>query len=248
MNPFVGSTKFCDWETGFLNYGYRYYDPNAGRCNNRDFVLERGGVNLYALLGNNGINQLDLLGLTIVTKEELQSFRDAIETGLEKVTDAQVSWVESKKQKGRWVLCTDKSGNGAVWNDLDSAIKGFKDYKIIRSTQTGNAYGEIGGIFGREVQINENIAVDLPVEDGVDASGNPNYRMERAAFEIVLWHELIGHCVKGLDHPSEPWNTYSYHTHVPLPANWGKTDPAIVIENMARIKLRLDKRRPQYYD
>ncbi len=35
-NPFTFSTKFCDWETGFLYYGYRYYDPSIGRWLNRD--------------------------------------------------------------------------------------------------------------------------------------------------------------------------------------------------------------------
>jgi RHS repeat-associated protein len=35
-NPFRFSTKFQDDETGFLYYGYRFYDPSTGRWPNRD--------------------------------------------------------------------------------------------------------------------------------------------------------------------------------------------------------------------
>jgi len=44
-------------------YGYRYYDPLSGRWPSRDPIGERGGVNLYGFVGNDGINSLDLLGL-----------------------------------------------------------------------------------------------------------------------------------------------------------------------------------------
>lgn len=30
-NPFRLSTKYQDDQTGFLYYGYRYYDPSTGR-------------------------------------------------------------------------------------------------------------------------------------------------------------------------------------------------------------------------
>jgi integrase/recombinase XerD len=45
-------------------YGYRYYDPVTGRWPSRDPIGERGGVNLYAMLQNDGINRLDILGLS----------------------------------------------------------------------------------------------------------------------------------------------------------------------------------------
>ena len=64
VNPFVGSTKFCDWETGLLYYGYRYYDPDTGRWPNRDPMGEEGGLNLYGYVGNNPVNEIDPLGLT----------------------------------------------------------------------------------------------------------------------------------------------------------------------------------------
>lgn len=63
INPFVGSTKFCDWETGFLYYGYRYYDPDTGRWLSRDPIGERGGANLYLAVANSPVSHIDLLGL-----------------------------------------------------------------------------------------------------------------------------------------------------------------------------------------
>ena len=37
INPFLFSTKFYDWETGFYYFGYRYYDPVTGRWLSRIF-------------------------------------------------------------------------------------------------------------------------------------------------------------------------------------------------------------------
>jgi RHS repeat-associated protein len=45
------------------DYGYRYYHPDLGRWPSRDPIAERGGVNLYGFVGNDGINRLDILGL-----------------------------------------------------------------------------------------------------------------------------------------------------------------------------------------
>jgi hypothetical protein len=44
------------------DYGYRYYDPATGRWPSRDPIGERGGLNLYGFVGNDGVNQWDLLG------------------------------------------------------------------------------------------------------------------------------------------------------------------------------------------
>jgi hypothetical protein len=46
---------------GVPDYGYRYYDPLTGRWPSRDPIGEKGGVNLYGFLGNDGINWWDYL-------------------------------------------------------------------------------------------------------------------------------------------------------------------------------------------
>ena len=57
------STKPRDTETGLYYYGYRYYDPMTGRWPSRDPIGERGGVGIYAMVGNNAISSFDVLGL-----------------------------------------------------------------------------------------------------------------------------------------------------------------------------------------
>ena len=47
---------------GVRVYGYRYYDPVNGRWPSRDPIGEEGGTNLYAFVGNDGVNWYDLHG------------------------------------------------------------------------------------------------------------------------------------------------------------------------------------------
>jgi RHS repeat-associated protein len=51
---------------GLLYYGYRWYSPSLGRWINRDPIEERGGMNLYGFVGNDGVGMWDLLGLARV--------------------------------------------------------------------------------------------------------------------------------------------------------------------------------------
>jgi RHS repeat-associated protein len=45
------------------DYGYRYYDPLTGRWPSRDPLEEKGGMNLYVFVGNDGVGNWDFLGL-----------------------------------------------------------------------------------------------------------------------------------------------------------------------------------------
>lgn len=65
LNPFLFSTKFFDWETGFYYYGYRYYDPSTGRWLARDSLDEVGGLNLYGFAANSPANLIDRNGLDV---------------------------------------------------------------------------------------------------------------------------------------------------------------------------------------
>jgi RHS repeat-associated protein len=56
------STKPRDFSTGLYYYGYRWFDPVTGRWPSRDPIGERGGLNLYGFVGNDGVNWVDILG------------------------------------------------------------------------------------------------------------------------------------------------------------------------------------------
>ncbi|MFL6210548.1 MAG: RHS repeat-associated core domain-containing protein [Pyrinomonadaceae bacterium] len=57
---------YSDRETGLQLLTNRYYDPSAGRFLTRDPIGYRGGVNLYAYVGNSPTNGIDPSGLLIV--------------------------------------------------------------------------------------------------------------------------------------------------------------------------------------
>lgn len=79
------STKYEDAETGLLYYGFRYYDAETGRWLSRDPIQERGGLNLYGMVGNSPINFIDYLGLR--SCEEIQNHRDIIYNVLNSIAD-----------------------------------------------------------------------------------------------------------------------------------------------------------------
>ena len=60
---FLFHREFWDVESGYYNYGFRYYDPETGRWPSRDLIEEEGGRNVYQSMENDGLNRLDNLGL-----------------------------------------------------------------------------------------------------------------------------------------------------------------------------------------
>ena len=65
------STKPIEKVTGLHYYGYRYYDPVTGRWPSRDPIAERGGLNLYGFVGNNGVQEIDELGLFVTDPSDV---------------------------------------------------------------------------------------------------------------------------------------------------------------------------------
>jgi RHS repeat-associated protein len=95
VNPFRFSTKWQDNESGFLYYGYRYYNPSTGRWLNRDPIGEDGGVNLYGFVGNDGVDSIDMLGLDEVLHATQPSYVSSIvETTLKAGKDGTI-WLSS---------------------------------------------------------------------------------------------------------------------------------------------------------
>lgn len=63
---FLFHGQFRDAETGWDNYGYRYYLPELGRWASRDPIEEGGGVNLYCMSKDGPINRVDYYGLLVI--------------------------------------------------------------------------------------------------------------------------------------------------------------------------------------
>lgn len=58
------SAKERDNTTGFTYFGFRHYSALLQRWINRDSIGEEGGLNLYCMLDNNAIREVEILGLT----------------------------------------------------------------------------------------------------------------------------------------------------------------------------------------
>ena len=63
-NRYRYSTKEWQQFTNLYDYGLRFYSPALGRWINRDPIRERGGLNLYAMVGNSPTNYGDEFGLS----------------------------------------------------------------------------------------------------------------------------------------------------------------------------------------
>ena len=62
---FLFHGEFRDLESGYFDYGFRYYVPTTGRWASRDPIEEQGGYNLYAFAANAPIISFDRFGLII---------------------------------------------------------------------------------------------------------------------------------------------------------------------------------------
>jgi hypothetical protein len=107
-----------------------------------------------------------------------------------------------------------------------------KDLYIHRGNLLNNAYETEDNIF-----INEKLEIELPT---IGPTGNVQW--EDTPFDVVLWHEAVGHGYRDLRHPNDKSNR---------PGGGGQ-DPTIAEENNARKCLRIqgikiNDRAPTYW-
>jgi RHS repeat-associated protein len=120
--PYQWSTKEFDSTSGLVYYLYRFYNPQIGRWTNRDPIEERGGMNLYALVRNRGVNRWDVLGLAEDDKKIKCSKYYIVGHG----SDIQKMLEDFNSRRDE---CSSASGNGCntVGANGDKGIPGFTD-------------------------------------------------------------------------------------------------------------------------
>ncbi len=238
-----------------------YFDPRVGRWASRDPIAEKGGMNLYGFVGNSPQRDVDPLGLRIyviapsVRGLDDTHFEDYVLNGFQRIIGdcaklrkepiirtfetGFLVWKMTETRLVGWELYfTDDKPNcvcNPCWKWLKAALGDNlqkKDIYINRGNLLDNAYETRDSVY-----INENLDIHLPALDG---SGN--VVREDTRFDVVLWHEAIGHGYRDLTHPKEKWNR----------KDGGGHDPTILEENNARNCLRLqgvsiNDRVPTYY-
>jgi hypothetical protein len=118
------------------HYGYRYYDLVTGRWPSRDPIEERGGVNLYGFVGNDGVSRWDFLGLAtrdghhIIPVSLWENRTDICEELKDELDDAK--W-RIKPQNGEKV----PHGNSRAHNVYNDRVKNILEDFLIEKNLTG---------------------------------------------------------------------------------------------------------------
>jgi len=144
---FLFHGQFRDIETGWENYGYRYYQPELGQWLSTDPMMEFGGQNFYIMVGNAPMNAVDWLGLL-----ELQLSVDikgaTASKGIEGIAWYQTSnlrpgregQTDVNRQTGEPnCKCVDKATN--LWN---GSIKIKLQFEVWISANSNNKKGTYG--------------------------------------------------------------------------------------------------------
>jgi RHS repeat-associated protein len=71
-------------------YGYRYLCTDTGRWLSRDPIGEEGGLNLYGMVGNDGVNYVDVLGEGIFSKIATTAAKSAIKHRIKKAIQDEI--------------------------------------------------------------------------------------------------------------------------------------------------------------
>jgi len=89
-NPLRFSSQYYDAESGLHYNTRRYFDPELGRYLSRDPVEESGGGNMYVFSNNDGINNIDPMGL-LWKKINCGKFEKSLDFGVQVGLGAELS-------------------------------------------------------------------------------------------------------------------------------------------------------------
>ena len=133
-----GTESGCRYElaSDVLYYGFRYYHPETGRWLSRDPIEERGGVNLYGMVGNDPVNRWDYLGLADILVEMNRAYFewDTLSSFTAKATSKALAAC-CKEVRGQTIEL--KRGNYSLVPD-PRFRGGDIDYPIPTGNHTGN--------------------------------------------------------------------------------------------------------------
>jgi len=95
-------------------YGYRDYDPQTGRWTARDPIAEQGGLNLYGMVDNKLVDELDVLGLSKNEKDTKNKCKCKITIKITRTTKTKYAVL------GKFEM-TAKVGNDFVFESVSGA-------------------------------------------------------------------------------------------------------------------------------
>ena len=121
VNPFMFQTEFYDWETGKYYVKNRFYDPGTGRFLNRDPMEEKGGLNLYGFVANDGVNHVDPFGL--------EKWKDVL------------AYIKQRDKQASTHPCCDAQGKGLPLGSLVPTLTATASGMTVTGTATYKVTG-----------------------------------------------------------------------------------------------------------
>ena len=217
--PFRFSSEYQDDVTGLVYYGYRYYSPQTRRWLSKDPIGLAGGLNLYGFVGNDPINNWDLLGLADGKDDKCEEFWKGladkvkkVDEGLQPATDAANAGMKKFDDLNRAVnpvgaAASDGYSNFSDWlkDNLRQLGQGAYDLAM-GDEQEGsfdqNTQGALRGQLGLGIDANNNALRDSLGEGAVQVGG-----VVQTAVELALTRKLSesgGGTGKGGKRPNKP--------------------------------------------
>jgi hypothetical protein len=138
-----------------LYYGYRYYDPVTGRWPSRDPIEESGGMNLYGFVGNNGVNDADVVGKNSLSKEVTNALLNAALEAYLFLAKCPDGWQEHSRPSlasygikgpysyGDWTKLYEYSGTGAIVKTRSGVGFYWEEYMPPEGRQTSDCSGSL---------------------------------------------------------------------------------------------------------
>ena len=152
------SSKYRDEDTGLVYYGYRHYSPSLGRWVSRDPIGQAGGISLYGFVGNDPVNRLDPVGLSILDYDWYNDLGD---------------WAQSQHQQFSDSVI-GSAGDGVDWvtagalGTVSELFAGILSYPQAIS-QLGTGSGRFAG--DPSLENLAGVAQDLSIASTVMAAG-----------------------------------------------------------------------------
>jgi RHS repeat-associated protein len=117
---FTFSCEYTDSETMLVYYNFRYYISNTGRWLNHDLIEESGGYNLYAMVSNNPLNRIDILGNGTIS----DTFEYMLGSDFSVTATGYATWGggASLEVKDNSIDCCDSQGKYIIKGSIDKLV------------------------------------------------------------------------------------------------------------------------------
>ncbi|WP_283258178.1 RHS repeat protein [Photorhabdus luminescens] len=114
--------------TGLYYYGYRYYQPWAGRWLSADPAGIIDGLNLYRMVRNNPVTQFDVQGLSPANRTEEAIINQGSFTGMEEAVYKKMAKPQTFKRQRVIAAQTEQEAHELLTNNPGVDISPIKNY------------------------------------------------------------------------------------------------------------------------